>query len=203
MTLLASKLGAKIGEALEPRHQLTPTMAAALAAAIAIYRTPDTVTAAQWANRCRALERAGAAIAVLTTALDSVDRAFGRPKHGATAPSRRSRFINDAHAELRREAKRCSAAWSAWLSWRHVQRPRHRPRDERRRQLGVAVALALDDAGVPLVVHRRKQSEFEEVLRAVVAHVAPERPIRREAHREVRDVIALARWVVKEVRART
>lgn len=190
---LPAAVRAALADALTP-HDLTPALAAALAAALAQYQAGDGVTAAQWARRRAALARAAKASNALLAALDDIDRAWQQ----AAPPSERGGwFVDQAHGALRREALACTATWRDWIGAPHTPRtrPRHRPSDARRHQLALAILFALQDAHVPLVLHRRRRSIADDVMRVVFE--AAGAPLGRDPYRQMRAWMATAEHVTR------
>ncbi|MCC7244015.1 MAG: hypothetical protein IT180_18990 [Acidobacteria bacterium] len=191
---------AALADALTP-HDLTPALDTTLAAALAHYQAAgDGVTAAQWARRRAALARAAEASTALLAALDDVDRAWQQA--APAAAERGGWFVHQAHGALRREALACTAMWGDWITARHTPRtrPSHRPSDERRHHLALAILWALQDARVPLVLHRRQRSIAEDVVRVVFGAVGA--PLGRDPYRQMRAWMTTARQVTMMIERR-
>ncbi|MCC7176916.1 MAG: hypothetical protein IT177_00830 [Acidobacteria bacterium] len=196
---LPAAVRAALADALTP-HALTPALDRALAAALAHYQAAgDSVTAGQWARRRAALARAAQASTALLEALDAVDRAWQQP---APPSERGGWFVSDAHGALRRETLACTAMWRDWIGAPHAPRtrPSHRPSDARRHQLALAILFALQDARVPIAVHRRQRSIAEEVLRVVFRGAGA--PLGRDAYRQMRTWMTRARQVTLMIERR-
>jgi len=201
---LDASLRSAVKEALEGCDvRYTRTLDSALAAALAVYRHPVwELDTPQDRSRDRALTRAVKAVDNLLAALDAVDQAWAQ----TPSSSEDREFFVGGHERLRHEAESYRRAWSGWLKLRHRPkgRPKHRPPDARRYQLGLAVVWALMDAGVPLVL-ARKNDPTQDVLRVMLSAANPAfgtKDIFRDAEEWVQAAQAIHRKVMIEVKRR-